>query len=207
MRLKRGHQALIVLTGATIFAFGVAAHAAEGTLAQASKHSEHSAPDAHIVSAFHGGQMTQTTQHSFETVFASDGIRVYVYTKEHVPMMVEGLAGTATLKFNAGVFRKVALAAESPKDGEPTVYFCPMHPASVQMEPGVCVECGGMNLYAQDRLRANVDLTKFESAVMRVVFEIKGLPEGEREVAFTAAHRVPVGGKGIAPKARSGHVH
>jgi len=32
---------------------------------------------------------------------------------------------------------------------EPVEYFCPMHPAVVVSEPGVCEQCGGMVLEAR----------------------------------------------------------
>lgn len=126
-----------------------------------------------------------TKQHHAETVFAPDGIRVSLYSEKQAPIMVEKATGTASLKFKDGTTNQVALVTEAPKEGDKAVYFCPMHKDVVQMEPGICKQCGGMKLFAQDALFAKVDLSKVEPGTMKVTFHIKGLKGIEREATFT----------------------
>ncbi len=150
------------------------------------------APHTHGKCMLHGGQVSMTKQHHFETVFAPDGIRVYIYTDLQAPAMVEGAKGAVTLTFKDGKKKAVPLAIETPAADEKAVYFCPMHTDVVQMEPGECKLCGGMKLFTQDRLFAKVDLSKVEPGTLTAIFSISGLAGSEPQVMFTEHSGKPV---------------
>jgi hypothetical protein len=99
--------------------------------------------------------------------------------------MLETATGRVTLRFKDGSIQEIPLRAQTPAEGEQTVYFCPMHQSVVQMEPGVCKQCGGMKLFAQDYLYAKADLSKVETGTLKATVRIEGLNGPESEVTFT----------------------
>ena len=136
----------------------------------------------------HGGEVTMTKGHHFEAVWVPEGLRIYIYGENQAPLDVEKAAGTVTFRFKDGTSKDVALVKETPVDGEvPTVYFCPMHPDVVQMQPGTCPKCGGMKLFTQDRLTAKVDLSHVAADSMKAVVKIAGLAGPLKTVTFTQA--------------------
>ncbi len=143
---------------------------------------------SHEKCELHLGQVSMTKAHHFETVFAADGIRIYFYTGDQSPLLVEKAEGKATLRFKDGTSREIPLVLQKPKEGERTVYFCPMHEDVVQMEPGECLKCGGMRLFAQDYLYAKADLSKVEPGALEATIRIKGLSGGEPEALFTETY-------------------
>lgn len=147
-----------------------------------------SGADSFAQSSRHGGQVTATKAYHFETVSTKTGFQVYLYNADQAPLMVEAARGTAVLKYKNGTTKELTLVSEKPGKDEPTVYFCPMHPPVVQMEPGKCDLCGGMVLYIQNRLAAKVDLTKAEPGSLEAVFTIKGLSKEEPSATFTQAY-------------------
>jgi hypothetical protein len=184
-------MAMVVVLGAAVLAWtGIAdaheeghEHGASG--AQGSPHHEAmGVAHTHERSMLHGGQVAMTKQHHFETVFAPDGIRVYIYTEAQAPMTVDTAKGSVALTFKDGKKMTVPMVLEAPAANEKTVYFCPMHPDVVQMEPGVCPKCGGMKLFTQDRLFAKVDLSKVERGTMEAAINITDLEGSEPKVAF-----------------------
>ncbi len=146
---------------------------------------------SHEKCELHGGQVTMTKQHHFETLFAPDGIRLYVYSANQAPLMVEKAKGSVSLKSKAGATKEIPLVLMAPKEGEETVYFCPMHADVVQKEPGVCKQCGGMKLYAQDYLFAGADLSKAEPGTVKAVLHVTGLGGSEPEATFTETYEGP----------------
>jgi len=138
-------------------------------------------------SALHGGQVTRTPNHHFETTFDPDGIRIFTYSADQAPQMTDKAKGVVTLKFKDAPAREIALVVQQPQKGERTVYFCPMHADVVQMEPGICEKCGGMKLYAQDYLFAKADLAKVAPGTLETVVSIEGLKVPESKVTFTQA--------------------
>lgn len=149
-------------------------------------HAEAMGGHAHAKSALHGGQVSMTEAHHFETVFAEDGIHVYIYTMEQAPMMVESAKGVASLRLEDGSKLDVPLATRAATKADGIVYFCPMHPAVVQMQPGECSLCGGMKLYEQDHLHAKADLSKYAPGKMKVLVEVQGLGKPEPNARFVA---------------------
>lgn len=145
----------------------------------------------------HGGQVSMTKQHHFETVFAPDGISIYIYTDIQAPATAEGTNGAVTLIFKDGKKKAVPLRPEPPVVGK-TVYYCPMHSEVVQMEPGSCSLCGGMKLFTQDRLLAKVDLSKVEPGTLTAAFSVGGLGGSEPQASFTVHN-----GKPAAPPAEA----
>ncbi len=151
------------------------------------------ATHTHEKCTLHGGQVSMTKFHHFETVFAPDGIRVYIYTEQQSPMVADGVKGNVTMTFKDGKKKGVPLDVEAPAEGEKTVYFCPMHSDVVQMEPGVCPKCGGMKLFTQDRLYAKVDLSKVEPGTLEAAFNITDLGDPEPQVRFFERNGKPAG--------------
>jgi hypothetical protein len=172
--------------------------------AQERNHDAHAAPaqtasgHSHAKSELHGGHVTMTRNHHFETLFSPDGIRIFTYTAEHAPQMTEKAKGRVTLTFKDGSTKVLPLVTQRPSDREKTAYFCPMHQDVVQMEPGVCPKCGGMKLYAQDYLFGKVDLSGVEPGTLKASVAIEGLAKPETEVTFTETNAGP------APEAQPG---
>jgi hypothetical protein len=199
--MSRTTSIAAMFLGATVLAWAGGATAHEGEEGHEGHASEQANTSgvmhSHEQCRLHDGQVSMTKQHHFETVFAPDGIRVYVYTEGQTPMMVDAAKGSATLKFKDGRTLVVPFLTDVPKEGEKTVYFCPMHPTVVQMEPGVCKLCGTMKLFTQDRLYAKVDLSKVPPGTVEAVIQIAGLEGTEKQVKFTEAYGgVPVAGEG-----------
>jgi hypothetical protein len=143
------------------------------------------APTPEIKCALHGGTVAQTKDHYFEVVFSPDGARVYMYTAEQGPMMIRRAAvGSATLNYIKKK-KEIPMLIDAPKDGEKTVYFCPMHAEVVQMEPGICTKCGTMKLYSQNYFFAKADLSKVSPDAISARFEVSGLKGPEAEAKFS----------------------
>jgi hypothetical protein len=183
---------------------------AAGAAAEAPGHS-------HEKCELHGGAVAMTNGRHFETVFAPDGIRVYVYTGNQTPEVVGKGTGTATLSFKDGTTREIPLVAAKPDSGDAAVYFCPMHPEVVQMKPGKCDKCGGMILYTQDYLYAKADLAKVAPGSLKATIRIKGLRGLASEVVYTEPFTGPSASRekssSTAPKtgasgaSHEGHTH
>jgi hypothetical protein len=141
--------------------------------------------------ARHGGVMTLTKAHAFETVLAPHGIRVYIDTEEQTPAMVEKATGVATITLADGKTTTVKLVAEAPGGNEPATYFCPMHAEVIQDKPGECTLCGGMKLFKQDRLHGQVDLSKIKPEELKLSVKVSGMRGTEKEVTFSPAFRAP----------------
>ncbi len=141
--------------------------------------------DLHQKSAMHGGQVSMTKEHHFETVFLPNGVTVYAYSKQEAPAMIEEAKGSAKVSYRDGTSKTVALVAGVPAEKEPAVYFCPMHEQVVQSEPGKCKLCGGMKLFKQDRLIGALDLSKARPGDLEMTIQISGLAGAEPEVTFT----------------------
>jgi hypothetical protein len=175
-----------LITLSLALALGASAHI--GTIVAAA-----SAPAAGQtgMTALHGGVMSMTKGHTFETVVAPHGIRVYLYTDEHAPEMVEKATGLATISLPDAKTVTVKLAAEVPGDKEPATYFCPMHAEVVRDKPGECELCGGMKLFKQDRLYGQTDLSKLKLDEVKASIRVSGMRGAEKEATFTPAFRAP----------------
>jgi hypothetical protein len=143
------------------------------------------------MTARHGGIVSMTKGHAFETVVAPHGIRVYLYTDEHAPAMVEKATGLATLTLPGDKTAAVKLAPEIPGDKEPATYFCPMHAEVVRDKPGECELCGGMKLFKQDRLYGPFDFSKMKLDEVKATIHVTGMRGAEKEATFTPAFRTP----------------
>ena len=143
------------------------------------------------MTARHGGIMSMTKGHAFETVVAPHGIRVYLYTDEHAPAMAEKATGVVTLSLPGNKTVAVKLTPEVPGDKEPAIYFCPMHASVVRDKPGECELCGGMKLFKQDRLYGPVDLSKVKFDEVKASIRVTGMRGAEKEATFTPAFRTP----------------
>ena len=132
----------------------------------------------------HGGNVSMTKAHHFETVFAPDGIRVYMYSEDQNPLPMDKVSGTVTIKEKNGSAHKVKLVADVLKKGEKAVYFCSMHDSAPQMAPGKCPSCG-MNLVLQGGLFGAADLSKAEPGTIKAMVHLTGFEGGEKEVTFT----------------------
>ena len=143
---------------------------------------------SHQMSMLHGGMVTMTKDHHFETVFGEDGMRIYMYTGQQVPARFAQVTGTALLKFKDGRTEQVPLTVQKPLEGDEVAYFCPGHPQATQMHPGVCDTCGGMPLQAQNYLLGKVDLAGVQPGSVKAVVDIRGLGGEEPAVTFTETY-------------------
>ncbi len=183
---------LATVSGAALGAWiGIAAAAPTKAAGEAPGHS-------HEKCELHGGQVTMTKQHHFETVFAPDGVRVFIYSAEQTPLPVGKAVGTVTLEYKDGTTRQVPLAAEKPAEGQPAVYYCSMHPAQTQMAPGKCAICG-MNLIPQYSLAAKADLSKVPPGTLKAVVRLAGLEGTEPEATFTETYTGAPAAKPVKP--------
>jgi hypothetical protein len=135
----------------------------------------------------HHGSVAMTKAHHFETVFAPDGVCIYMYSEEQNPLLMDKVSGTVTLKDSTGASQEVKLAPYVPQKGEPAVYFCTMYDSPPQMAPGKCPVCG-MNLMPQGGLLAAADLSKARPGSLKAVVHLTGLDGDEKEVTFTMAN-------------------
>ncbi|MCA9726914.1 MAG: hypothetical protein R3E12_09480 [Candidatus Eisenbacteria bacterium] len=133
----------------------------------------------------HHGQVAMTEHHHFETVFQPDGVRIYCYTEGQAPAGVGKTTGKVDMKYQDGRTAEVDLTDTQPKKGDTTVYYCPGHPDATQMEPGICKQCGGMELMKQDFLFAPMDLSKVAPGSMKMTAHLKGMGGDEPEATFT----------------------
>lgn len=173
--------AMIAITFALTVALVPSARAAE----------EEAATTAATTAPLYGGAVSTTQAHVFETVVSPDGIRVYLYTDELAPAMVEKATGTAMLKLPGGKSMELKLVAQKPADEKRGVFFCPMHPEVVQDQPGKCEPCRGMILYHQDALFGKADLAGVKPEELSAMIRIKGLRGREKEATFAPAFRTP----------------
>jgi hypothetical protein len=132
----------------------------------------------------HHGSVAMTKAHHFETVFAPDGVRIFMYSEEQNPLLMDKVSGTVTLRDSTGASQEIKLAPYVPQKGEPAVYFCTMYDSPPQMAPGKCPACG-MNLMLQGGLLAAADLSKARSGSVKAVVHLTGLDGDEKEVTFT----------------------
>ncbi len=144
----------------------------------------------------HGGVVTETESHVFETLISRDGVHVWFHTDEMAPAMVGRAGGSATLKLPDGQVREVALVPRAPAAGSPGVFFCPMHPEVVQRTPGKCEPCGGMILFHQDELFGAVDLSGVEVREVSAQVRLTGLKGRQKEASFSPAFPAPDGKAG-----------
>jgi len=144
----------------------------------------------------HGGQVSTSRQHAFETLFARDGIRVFLYSADLNPMPVGRATGSVRFEFKDGSTTEVPLLPRKPLPGEPAVYYCSMHPQHAQAQPGVCPECG-MDLIPQWSLAGKADLSRATRGEMKAVITVTGMPGGEPAATFTESY---AGGRASAPE-------
>jgi len=151
----------------------------------------------------HGGVVTTTEAHAFETLLTPQGVRVFFYTDELAPAYVEKATGTAKLKLPDGRTLDLVLKTREPAAGEPTSYFCPMHPPVVRMAPGKCELCGGMVLYVQDHLFGAADLSGVDLGKVSAMIRVIGMRGGEKEATFAPAFSTPDKKAGAATTGRT----
>jgi hypothetical protein len=159
------------------------------TAEKAAQESKGAEKHEHNKATLHGGRVTAAKEHHFETVFAADGLRVFLYNANQSPMMIKKVQGTATLVFENGAEVEIPLVRGEPKEGDPAVHFCPMHEEVVQRKTGLCTHCSGMKLFVQDYLYAKADLSKVKPDEIKASITIEGLKGKEKRVTFT---QIPV---------------
>jgi hypothetical protein len=141
----------------------------------------------------HGGLATATEHHCFETILGKDKIRVYLYTRDQTPMMVESARGTLTLTLPDGSTQKIPLVSAVPEKDEVCVYFCPSHVGVVQTTPGICTKCGSMVLYKQNRLVGKIDPALIGHSGLTATVQVTRMGKPETEATFTAVLAEAVG--------------
>jgi hypothetical protein len=135
--------------------------------------------------ALHGGQVVVTKAHAFEMVVSHGGVELYIYDADHGPSTVRNAEGTIRFALAGGDTISCDLVREDPREGERTVYFCPMHSDVVRSEPGTCPKCGGMELVVQDHLAAQADLKKAEPGSTTMLVSLDRLKGRERRTSFS----------------------
>jgi hypothetical protein len=163
-----------------------ATHGEEGH--PAGSHDSESGAHSHERAMLHGGQVTMTEQHHFETVFAPDGVRIYLYGRSQVPMASGKATAKVGLRYQDGSTAEIEAKRVEPKEGEPTAYFCPGHPDATQMEPGICAQCGTMELMKQDYLFAPVDLSEVKPGTLKATVRVSAMSGEEAEAVFTETY-------------------
>lgn len=149
-----------------------------------------------LVAPLHGGALTETESHVFETLVDREGLHVWFHTDEKAPAMVGRAGGTATVRLPGGAVREVTLALRAPAGGAPGVFFCPMHAEVVQRSPGKCDPCGGMVLFHQDELFAALDLGGADPREVTAQVRLTGLKGRQKEASFSPAFPAPDGKAG-----------
>jgi len=139
----------------------------------------------------HDGVLSKTKQHAFETVFLPTGVCVYLFDAQLAPMMMQRVKAVATVTAKGTPPQEIPLKLDSPKAGEKTLFFCPMHPSVAQAKPGTCEACGGMELIPQDCIRGAVDLSKAAPGGVTAAVTVKGMKGAEPEATFTVVWPAP----------------
>jgi hypothetical protein len=136
--------------------------------------------------ALHGGHITTTRANAFETVFASDGIRIYRYDETGAPAVFGDSKGSARMRTADGARSKIDLVRRIPEPGD-GIWFCPMHAQVIQSRPGACQLCG-MQLFAHDYLFVPAgEAFRFEGAAagpIEIEVKLKGLGDPENKATF-----------------------
>lgn len=176
----------------------------EGT-ATSGEMAEHSAVD------LHHGQVTEAAGHHFETVMSPDGIRLYLYAANGIPMKASGLKGKAVVTPAGGESQTIELAPAEPKKDDTTAYFCPGHAQATQMKPGICTACGTMELIPQNYLEGKADFSSFGKGA-KVQVLVENLKGSDGPVAFNQEFALAVKGEAGASGAHDkggheGHAH
>ena len=189
MKVLTGAAALLTAMGLVAWTGLARAQSHQGQHQEMNEHQEmgeghEMMGHSHEACERHHGQVAMTEGHHFETVFTPQGMAVYIYNEQQEPELVRKAEGTVDLKFENGPSRTLKLQEADADPDTPTVYFCPMDPDVVQMEPGVCPKCG-MKLYAQNRLVAMTDLSGVKPGTMKAVVKLHGLKGDEKETTFT----------------------
>jgi len=188
--MRSAQRVLIPALGIAVFFWtGVSlaqTHDHGGHMAEPSPRAE-GETHSHERCELHGGNVFMTPTHPFETVFAPDGIRVYMYASDENPVSMDKISGTVRITTKHGGSRELKLVPNVVKKGESAVYFCPMYDSPPQMAPGRCPGCG-MNLILQGGLFAAVDLSKVEPGTVKAVVHLTGLDGKEKEATFTVTN-------------------
>jgi hypothetical protein len=145
------------------------------------------------VAPLHGGAVSESNGHVFESLLAADGLHVWLFTDESAPAMAGSAAGTASLKLPDGKVREVTLARRDAPVAGQGVFFCPMHAEVVRTAPGQCEPCGGMKLFHQDELFGASDLKGLDLAVVAAQVRVTGLKGKQKEASFSPAFPQPDG--------------
>ena len=148
---------------------------------------------APLTAPLHGGAVSESNGHVFESVLAADGLHVWFYTDENAPAMVGSAAGSASLKLADGKVREVALARRDAPAPDQGVFFCPMHAEVVRTAPGQCEPCGGMKLFHQDELFGAADLKGVDLGAVAAQVRVTGLKGKQKEASFSPAFPRPDG--------------
>jgi hypothetical protein len=148
------------------------------------KQPEHS----HERSNLHGGAVTMTELHHFETVFGPGEVRIYMYSETQTPMSLADAKATATMKTRDGREQAIPLRIDKTEIPGDAVYYCPMHPEVTKADPDKCPKCG-MTLVPQDMLVGEVDLTGVSAGGAKLVVRIEGLKGKESSITFTESYR------------------
>ena len=191
-------RSLIHALGFALLAWAAAATAAgeqPGTAAS-SEAKDAAKGHSHERCELHGGHVTMTKAHHFETLFGPDGVRIYIYSADQNPLPIGKAIGTVTISDKTGAAQEIKLVTNTPKEGEKVVYFCEMNDTPPQMAPGKCSTCG-MKLIPQAGLFGAADLSKAEPGNVKAVVHLTGLDGVEKEVTFTEAN---IAKKADAPK-------
>jgi hypothetical protein len=164
--------------------------------------------DPHARAALHGGQVTMTKAHHFETVFAPDGVRIYMYSAKLDPVPMDGILGTVTFKDKSGSAREVKLIPDAPQEGVEDVYYCTMYDSPPTHAPGRCSGCG-MNLVRQNGLFAAADLSKAQPNALEATVHLTRIGGAEKEATFTSTYTgaseeaAPAADETTAPKEKN----
>lgn len=148
---------------------------------------------ASLVAPLHGGAVTESNGHVFESLLAADGLHVWLFTDESAPAMAGAAAGTASLKLPDGKVREITLARRDAPVAGQGVFFCPMHAEVVRSAPGQCEPCGGMKLFHQDELFGASDLKGVDLAAVAAQVRVTGLKGKQKEASFSPAFPRPDG--------------
>lgn len=180
-------RAIPILAAGAVLLLGnlVAAQHGQGHgQAPAAAARQEDAPTLHAIAPMHGGTAGTAGAYGYETVLEGGEIRMYLYSSEGVPLEAAKLAGTATVTFPGRQPKQVALAPAKPKEGEPAVYYCPMHPEATSNAPGECRACGGMKLMAQDFLRGDLKIAADQVGPAKIAATVKGIGGKDEQLTF-----------------------
>ncbi|MDM7914715.1 MAG: hypothetical protein ACE15D_04730 [Candidatus Eisenbacteria bacterium] len=162
----------------------------------------------------HGGQITEMQGYTFETVFDSDGVHVWIFGDKMTPVMqLDSVSGTAILQWPNGKSQTIELKEQIGPPGENTAERQTGTSGETRTEErteagagqsGSADTTGAGVPPLQPQLFGQANLWQAEPGEIRAVITIRNLPGAKKEVTFAQQWKPPAGDEEGKEEGRNG---